>query len=241
MIVCVNLLAVNPFVQAYVQSDLLGKAIFLGLVVLSIVTWIVLIYKFVLTKKARRLSENFQEVFEEQRHNPLNFDLALPPNPFQNLYHKLKSYTVDILKKNQRFGLKSDAGSYLSPQDIDLVGAHMMTAISTETKVLERHLYLLSTIVTLAPFLGLLGTVWGILTAFAEPAQMAGGGSQVVLGGISLALVTTVFGLINAIPALIGYNYLKDTIDGFETAMEEFSSQVLSSLELQYRQVDVRS
>ncbi len=238
MIVNDNLLAVNPFVQAYVQSDLLGRAIFLGLILLSITTWIVLIYKIRLTKNARFLSETFFELFDQQRHHPLNVTHDLLANPYLNLYLKLKKYAVDLLQKNQRFGLKSETGSYLSPQDIDLVGAHIMTAISVETKVLERHLYLLSTITTLAPFLGLLGTVWGILVTFAEPQLMSAVGSQGVLGGISLALVTTVLGLLNAIPALIGYNYLKDAISSFEAAMEEFSSDVLSSLELQYRQVD---
>lgn len=236
MIVFTNLLAVNPFLQAYVLSDLLGKAIFVSLIGLSIVTWIVLIYKVKATKKARRLSEEFKLFFENSRQSPLLFTYETLTNPFLNLYLKLKSYAVDILKKNQRFGQNSENGSYLSAQDIDLVGAHLMTAISCETKHLERHLYLLSTIVTLAPFLGLLGTVWGILVTFAEP-QMATGGAA-VLGGISLALVTTVLGLLNAIPALIGYNYLKDLISDFETDMEEFSSDVLSSLELQYRRVE---
>ncbi|TXI42370.1 MAG: MotA/TolQ/ExbB proton channel family protein [Nitrosomonas sp.] len=240
MIIHTSLLAVNPFIQAYTQSDLLGKVIFLSLILLSIVTWIILIYKIRLTKKAKLLSEDFFATFDQQRHNPLNFTYDDSSNPFINLYLKLKKYAVDILQKNQRFGLKSDAGSYLSPQDIDLVGAHMMTAISAEAKALERHLYLLSTITTLAPFLGLLGTVWGILMTFSEPELIAGGSSQGVLGGISLALVTTVLGLLNAIPALIGYNYLKDSISTFETAMEEFSSEVLSSLELQYRQVDIQ-
>ncbi|MDP1836219.1 MAG: MotA/TolQ/ExbB proton channel family protein [Chlamydiales bacterium] len=239
MIVCGNLLAVNPFVQAYTQSDLLGKAIFLGLIALSVVTWVVLIFKVRLTKKALRLSKEFELAFVNQKHSPLNFEYEELANPYLNLYLKLKGYAVDILKKNQKFGFQSESGSYLSPQDIDLVGAHLMSAISSETKFLERYLYLLATIVTLAPFLGLLGTVWGILVTFAEPQLMSSaGGSGAVLGGISLALVTTVLGLLNAIPALIGYNYLKDLISEFETAMEEFSCDVLSSLELQYRRVD---
>jgi biopolymer transport protein TolQ len=92
----------------------------------------------------------------------------------------------------------------------------------------------------LAPFLGLLGTVWGILTTFSE-LQVQGSSSshQMVLGGLSLALATTVFGLIDAIPALIGYNYLKNTIRDFQTEMEKFASELLASIEMQYRKVDL--
>jgi biopolymer transport protein TolQ len=91
----------------------------------------------------------------------------------------------------------------------------------------------------LAPFLGLLGTVWGILTTFSEMTTQSGGGHQAILSGLSLALATTVLGLVDAIPALIGYNYLKNTIQEFETEMGEFAHLALASIELQYRKVDV--
>ena len=118
--------------------------------------------------------------------------------------------------------------------------SHLASAISTQVKALDSHLYLLSTIVSLGPFLGLLGTVWGILTTFASMQMQTGGGAQqMVLGGLSLALATTVLGLIDAIPALVGYNYLKNAIRDFEVDMETFSNQILASVELQYRQVDI--
>lgn len=115
-----------------------------------------------------------------------------------------------------------------------------MTTVTNETKFLEKNLFILATIVSLAPFLGLLGTVWGILTTFSElQSQAAGSTHQMVLGGLSLALATTVLGLIDAIPALIGYNYLKNNIRDFETDMESFANEILASVEMQYRQVDV--
>src|SRR4029078_12125978 len=109
-----------------------------------------------------------------------------------------------------------------------------------QVKHLEKNLYILSTTVSLAPFLGLLGTVWGILTTFSEmQSKTAGSTHQMVLGGLSLALATTVLGLLDAIPALIGYNYLKNTIRDLEVDMEGFSTEILASVELQYRQVDI--
>jgi biopolymer transport protein TolQ len=110
-----------------------------------------------------------------------------------------------------------------------------------QTKFLEKSLYVLSTTVSLAPFLGLLGTVWGILTTFSElQNQGTGNTHQMVLGGLSLALATTVLGLIDAIPALIGFNYLKNDVKDFQTEMESFSNELLASVELQYRQVDIK-
>lgn len=89
---------------------------------------------------------------------------------------------------------------------------------------------------SLGPFLGLLGTVWGILTTFGDLAAHAKESShQNFLGGLSLALATTVLGLVAAIPALIGFNYLKNSARDFESDMEGFAHEILSSVEMQYR------
>jgi biopolymer transport protein TolQ len=166
-------------------------------------------------------------------------------NPFQDLYFVLRKYTLEVLNKNRRFGQKNgvspeNAISYLSPTDIDFVQSHLMTTIANQTKQLEKNLFILSTIVSLAPFLGLLGTVWGILSTFAElQSGASGSGHGMVLSGISLALATTVLGLIVAIPALIGYNYLKNAARNFQIDMEGFSNELLASVEIYYRKVDV--
>jgi biopolymer transport protein TolQ len=168
------------------------------------------------------------------------------PSPFFDLYFVLKKYTLEVLNKNRKFGPQQsphsgeNAHSYLSPTDIDFVQAHLMTTVANQTKHLEKNLFILSTIVSLAPFLGLLGTVWGILSTFSELQNHAtSSGSGMVLGGISLALATTVLGLIDAIPALIGYNYLKNSVRDFQTDMEGFSNELLASVEMYYRKVDV--
>jgi len=153
--------------------------------------------------------------------------------------------TIEILNKNRRFaqlnkGSGSETASYLSPSDIEFVESHLLSTVSSQTSNLEKNLYVLSTVVSLAPFLGLLGTVWGILTTFSELQSLSTGSThQMVLGGLSLALATTVMGLLDAIPALIGYNYLKNGIKDFQTEMECFSNEILTSVELQYRKVDV--
>jgi biopolymer transport protein TolQ len=238
--------ASNPFFDAYIHSDYLGKLIFIGLVILSICSWIILLHKIWLTYQARRFSLKFQALFQLQRANPLNIELEQSlknkqPNPFYDIYSILKKHTKDLLNKNKRFGQENEGSiSYLSPADISFVDNHLMSGIASQIQNLEKNLFVLATVVSLGPFLGLLGTVWGILTTFSElQAQGGGGTNQMVLGGLSLALATTVLGLLDAIPALIGYNYLKNTISAFQTEMEGFSTEILASVEMQYRKVDV--
>src|SRR5262249_38330119 len=153
------------------------------------------------------------------------------PNPFLSLYFVLKKHSLDVLKKNQQFSKEAQASghSYMSPSDIDFVHAHLMAAIAGQIKFLEKNLFFLSTIVSLAPFLGLLGTVWGILITFTHLQTTGGSSHNMVLAGISLALATTVLGLIDAIPALIGYNYLKNSVRDLQTDMEGFSNDLLAS------------
>ncbi len=243
MILLPKSLGINLFLHSYAQADWLGRAIFLSLIALSIITWTLIIYKVQVTRRVRQKSAHFRGLFEKSRHHPLGIQVdAIDASPFARLYQTLRQFTVDLLTKNREFGqVQGQEQAYLSPSDIELVETQVNSSISSEAQGLSSSLYILATIVTLAPFLGLLGTVWGILTTFSDPSMISGGaGSEAVLGGMSLALVTTVLGLIDAIPALIGYNYLKNVIGSFETEMEVFSGQVLGSVELQYRQVDLR-
>lgn len=239
--------AINPFFDAYLHSDFLGKLIFIGLLILSVVSWIILIHKTWITYQARKQSAQFYSVFQLQKSNPLTLDCDTlgkkAPNPFSDLYAVLKKHTIDILSKNRRANTTPSSNepshSYLSPVDIEFVDAHLMTSIASQIQQLEKNLFVLSTVVSLGPFLGLLGTVWGILTTFSELQSQTGGSTnQMVLGGLSLALATTVLGLLDAIPALIGYNYLKNTISDFETDLTGFSTEILAAVEMQYRRVE---
>lgn len=245
----------NPFFEAYSQSDILGKLIFLGLYALSICSWSILIYKMWVTYQAKKYAFRFHEAFLLQKLNPLSLDCESINkkkmiNPFLDLYQVLKKQCLEVLAKNRHFnklqqnestgtGFSQPIPSYLSLSDVDYIASHLSTQVAQQVKFLERYLYILSTTVSLAPFLGLLGTVWGILTTFSElQAQSIGSTHQMVLGGLSLALATTVLGLLDAIPALVGYNYLKNTIRDFATEMEGFSNEILAAVELQYRKVE---
>jgi len=204
------------------------------LILSSILSWILIIYKFLLTKKARLESKHFHRNFQKHRTNPLGMPLEKDaPTPFQSLYLGMKKVTLDLLHKNQHFS----GGSYLTSADADFINTTLVSGIGSEIRELEKNLYVLSTITGLAPLLGLLGTVWGITTTFSHMQGQAGL-NHTLLSGLSLALITTVLGLVTAIPALVAYNYLKNTLLRFETEMEEFATDLVTSLELQYRKVE---
>lgn len=233
-------IAANPVFDAYRQSDFFGKIIFITLLLLSILTWTLFLQKWFYSRSARRLGEKIQETFQKKRFNPLNIDLsAFHLHPFAEIYRTLKQHTFELLQKNKSVAEESEV-VYLSRSDIDLIEAYLTTAITQKSKSLEKNLFILSTIVSLAPFLGLLGTVWGILLTFSE-LQYGGtaNANATVMGGLSMALGTTVLGLVVAIPALIAYNFLKSAHSHFTAEMENFSNLLLASVEMQYRKVDV--
>jgi len=245
----------QAFTIAFTDSDFFGKLIILSLILLSVVCWIVLSFKVWQAKKVKQLSFAFQSALEKSKDHLLNLDLeSLPktthprvPNPYAHIYEVLKAKTLETLNKKLFFieqlskEGKKEHPVYLSTSDLELLESHVYTTISYQSKLLEKDLFILSTIVTLAPFLGLLGTVWGILVTFSE---LQGGGSMggsntAIIGGLSTALSTTVLGLVIAIPALISYNYLKNSLKTFSSDMEDFLHNLLSTIELQYRKVDI--
>jgi biopolymer transport protein TolQ len=254
MLPILPLAAVNAFFSAYSQSDFFGKLIFLGLISLSIICWVILIHKTWLMRKVRNTSQPFLAAIEQNKNSLFSLELHdLPkprirdiPHPYAEIFLTLKQKAVELLNKNHFFVSRSSlskehqASVYLSQADIDLIESCALTTISTQAKKLEKNLFILSTIATLAPFLGLLGTVWGILITFSELHSGSSASSNAaVLGGLSTALATTVLGLVIAIPALISYNYLKNTHKNLSSDMEDFLYLLLSNIELQYRKTDV--
>lgn len=231
----------NPFFQAFFDADLLGKGIFLSLLLLSLVTWILFIYKWTLFSSCSTKDQNFLKQFHRSKESPLSLSVTEETlqAPFPSLYLTLQEHTLQILHKNQA-SLADEGFSMLTHADMQQIDVQLLSKRKAVLADLEKHLYYLSTIVTLAPFLGLLGTVWGILTTFSSmQTQTTGSTNQLVLGGLSLALATTVLGLLDAIPALLGYNILRAKLSQLQTEMEKFSSLLLAEVELQYRHVDL--
>lgn len=234
------------FISAYWYADFFGKCIFLSLFALSVLTWIFLLNKVYLFRSVRSASKLFRSSLLKQSGSILGVQLEQIPkqahigiaHPFASIYGVIREKTTEILDKNNSFS--KEERNFLSNADIDLISSHVEAAIIAQREKLESNFYLLSTSVALAPFLGLLGTVWGMLVSFS--AMQSGGhamSNSAMLGGLATALTTTVLGLVIAIPALIAQNYLKNESKKYHSEMENFGHTLLSTLELQYRKVDI--
>ncbi|HSX25529.1 MAG TPA: MotA/TolQ/ExbB proton channel family protein [Chlamydiales bacterium] len=232
----------NPFITAYVQSDWLGKGIFWGLFILSALCWTILVHKVWLFAKIRQLSTEFHALFSDKDPLGLQFSgvpkgrLLEVPHPFFEIYKALKQKTLQIINRNHFFAPAAEGPIFLSEADLSLIESQVFTTVAKQSKTLDKNLFVLSTIAALGPFLGLLGTVWGILLTFSQ-LNMRGFSSSngAMLAALSMALATTVIGLVVAIPALVGYNYLKNAGREYRHDMEDFSHLLLSAVELQYR------
>jgi len=233
------LAAGNPFVSAYLQSDWFGKSVFWGLFLLSAISWWVLLHKSWVFFHVRRLSKDFLGQFSEkdplalQFPKPLKGRLLEVPHPFFEVYKAMKQHVLQVISRNHLYIPETP----LSEADMGLIESQIVAAMASQAKKLENNLFVLSTVVTLGPFLGLLGTVWGILVTFSQLHQkgFAAASNASMLSGLALALATTVIGLVVAIPALVGYNYLKNASREFRRELEDFSHLLLTSVELQYR------
>ncbi len=237
------------FFSAYLLSDFFGKLIFIGLFILSLITWFVLIQKLFQFLRINKTAIELQNAINVQKGSILNINIdsqrnGIKTNPFAKIYSSLKEKTIEVLDKNHFFNkrstLSNDTSVFLSNSDIELISYHIDNIITIERKKLEKNLFILPMMVSLAPFVGLLGTVWGILISLSELQKGAAANSNsLVLNGISTALVTTVIGLVIAIPALIAHNYLKNLLQNFISDMCNFSNLLVSTIELQYRKVEV--
>lgn len=229
----------NAFIHSYLSSDGFGKGIFLALFCLSLLSWTLILYKAWLFAKVKQRTKEFKEQFDasnilelqlrSKNHGPFEV-----PHPFFEAYKALKGKTLQIIERNYQFS--PDAEVSLCEADLGLIDAELFSTIGSQLKILEKNLHLLSTVVTLAPFLGLLGTVWGILMTFSEIHTRGIAISNAsMLSGLSMALTTTVIGLLIAIPSIIGYSYFKSFVRDYRKEMENFSQSILATIELKYR------
>lgn len=240
----------NSFFQAFVVADTFGKLIFLALFALSLICWSFLLYKIWIFRYVKRQGVLFQKTIQKSSSHLLQLSISSPnqgafaplPQPYLTLYLNLREKTLSLLQKNDLSQKQKESSNptYLSRSDIEMLDSHLRATITKQQDHLAENLFLFSIIEKLAPFLGLLGTVWGILITFAELklGQAGNLSNQIVLGGLSTALTTTVLGLLIAIPALISLHWMKNLLRKISVDLYGFGHFLLSTIELQYRKVD---
>jgi biopolymer transport protein TolQ len=208
------------------------QLVLLMLIAFSVGSLGVILFKFRQLRAARRQSERFLEIFWEAKNLAAihNASVELKQSPvahvFRSGYQELQRLTRP--KKSGTWGDAAAAAETTDLGGIDNVERAMRRATTQEVTRLEKALTFLATTASTAPFVGLFGTVWGVMTAFRGLTTAQTSSIQAVAPGIAEALIATAIGLFAAIPAVIAYNRYADQVSRLELRydafMEEFST-----------------
>lgn len=209
------------------------KGVLLILVYFSLVSWAVIFYKGVVVRRAMRDSDRFLELFWSKKRFDLigqqvkEFSHAPVATLFREGYHELLQ-----LKKRTSKNEPADEDEFTAQfHTTEIIARSLRRATTQETQRLEKYLTFLATTGSITPFIGLFGTVWGIMDAFHGIGQTGSASLAVVAPGISEALVATAIGLAAAIPAVIGYNHYLNKVNELIGEMDNFSQEFLNILE----------
>ncbi len=208
------------------EASLVVQLVMLLLIAASVISWALMIVKWRTLREARRSAETFEDRFWS------GVDLA-------HLYEQIRK-RQDTSGMEQLFasGFKEYARLHkqrrLTPVAIaDSVHRAMRVANSREVDALETSLSFLATVGSTAPYVGLFGTVWGIMNAFLSLSTVQQATLQAVAPGIAEALIATAIGLFAAIPAVIAYNRFTDDVDRLMTRYDTFQEEFLALLQRQ--------
>ncbi len=222
------ILSVN-LIRVFTTTDLVGQVLTVGLLLFSIVAWTVMFGKFSELKNLRALNLAFEQRLRDERTL-----LDLPESfrtrrgiPYADVYaDAVEGYWL--------------AASILQEKGIDSGRARLehaengiQRAIARQTLRYEGSMIFLASVVSGAPFLGLFGTVWGVMEVFSAVSMQASANLQTLAPGVSAALMTTIAGLVVAIPAVFGYNVLLTKTRQLATELENYGSTLADRLELE--------
>lgn len=239
----------------FLRADLQGQVIVVILALGSALTWTVMLTKWQLLRKAQRGSKAFLTQFRRER-DPLHLyinNFEMPDCPLFNIYRmgaeEVSGNFGNGRKTGGNGGFKSFGGGGVATMtaldsdvtvgeratvNLDTLRSALGRAIDTEVLRFEAQMSILSTAVTGGPFLGLLGSAWGVMSVFASMGEQGTMRLNAVAPGISAALLATVVGLLVAVPSLFGYNLLAARIRAQSMEMESFAEEFLSAVEHHY-------
>ena len=226
-------------VGAFLRSNTGGKALVILLFIGSVVAWSIMMTKFREYRRANHESKRFLAVYQGEPH-PLALIVkrqSLPGCPLYIMYRAACRTLHGLIEARGInpavwFGGQPDASTpKLNDADMKILRNIIDQTLDEQVILLEQNVVVLATAATAAPFLGLLGTVWGIMDAFGGLAIQGTATISAVAPGISGSLLTTFVGLIVALPSLIGYNMLTSRIRILSTMMEHFAEELMTDIE----------
>ena len=206
----------------FIRADIIVKSVIILLIASSIYSWAVIIDKIKLFKKINLSTTEFENRFWKSK-SAENF--------YNNLPSKVEDPMVNVFKGSMQVLLKSKKSSNLNER----ISGILEINIEQEMEKIEKSYTFLATVGSTAPFIGLFGTVWGIMNSFQSIAISRNTSLAIVAPGIAEALFATALGLFVAIPAVVAYNKISNDLSKYfvslETFMDEFTTIFFRQLE----------
>ena len=204
-------------VQLFVRADFVVKSVIIVLIAASIYSWALIFEKQRLFKKIEKSTSNFEDKFWKSK-SAENFYNNLTNRGKDPLTNIFQSAMVELLKTKSK---SSAVQSARVSRVLEISG-------DKEIKLIEKHFTFLATVGSTAPFIGLFGTVWGIMNSFQSIAISRNTSLAIVAPGIAEALFATALGLLAAIPAVVAYNKFNSDSKKYSARIENFSKRFLS-------------
>ena len=228
------LLAESQLIFIWHRATPEAKVIIICLGLFSIAAWSVMFAKALQMRKAKKLNSFFDAEFRAQKNVLGIFDRRIQVDgcPLFTIYNDGCIELDTRLKNPDGQGRKQ----FLSLKSVEHIKRTMEGSVARESLKLESGLILLAIAVSGAPFLGLLGTVWGVMDTFAAIAQSGRADLTSMAPGVSAALVTTVAGLLVAIPSMFAYNWLVHTLRVRTVELDNFAQDLMSKMETEHLQ-----
>jgi biopolymer transport protein ExbB/TolQ len=238
--VAVNFFAEVGILYAFEHSNVAGKAVIFCLAVGSIFSWTVMWTKFLMIRRARIETRRFLRRFRTAR-KPLaiyqNRELY-PDSPTYAVYlagcKELTFHLLGTTEIDDTFSTRLAEADKISAVAMNAVRSALEREVGEQALRMEDRMAVLATAVSGAPFLGLLGTVWGVMDTFSAIAASNSASLTAMAPGVSGALITTVTGLLVAIPAMFGYNFLVVTIRGMTVELDNFAGELAAAFDHRY-------
>lgn len=218
----------NSILTIISRSGLVAKGVLVLLLFFSIVSWAIIADRFFAFRRTRSQNGQFYRLFRKANsmQDLANVAMRYRSSVFARMYLMVFNELQPRSESASAATVKSL--SSLTHQMIDRIVSR--AGISEQTKM-EKNLSFLATTASATPFIGLFGTVWGIINAFESIGGARSTDLSVVAPGIAEALIATAMGLAAAIPAVIGYNFFIHNVRAFASEMEEFSMELLTYVE----------
>ena len=202
-------------VQLFLRADIIVKSVIIILIAASVYSWAIIFDKYKLFKKINKTSDEFEEKFWKSKSAETFFN---------NLPANIDDPMAKVFRVTMQSVIKTRSKSNLSER----LESTLQSNIEKQMNIIEKNYTFLATVGSTAPFIGLFGTVWGIMNSFQSIAISRNTSLAIVAPGIAEALFATALGLLAAIPAVIAYNKFSSDSKKYFQKLENFSKRFIS-------------